>query len=398
MKLLLALWAMILFITPLSAQPHEKAARSATATPDTLVSLRYYETSRSFWQKNADSVQKYGNLALNAARNSGYRRGEAFALLSLGVGYDLKEENAKALNAYLESLRIVEKIKDSGLTCNLYNNIGNIYSSMEDYPTSNRYLQQALQLNLPAGDRDMSGVLLTNMADNFKNLGRYDSALVYNFRALPLAAGVKDSVLMAAILLNTGEDYCGTSDFQRAMDYFHRCRDLATLIHDDQDLAWALVSMADVLSRQGSYSPSIDLACKALDKARRLSFTEIIRKSYGVLYADYRSLKKFDVALTYRNLEVFWKDSLFGIEKNKRMGELQSRYELDKKEYQLDILRQKALLNEKEVQTERQRHFMFAGAALFFSLWAIFLYRGNREVDRLNRQLRARCGNPDITG
>ena len=245
-------------------------------------------------------------------------------------------------------------------------------------------------MNLTIGSRDTKAILLTNMAENYKRLKQYDSALVYNFQAFPIAAAVGDSVLMAAILLNTGEDYFGKDSLQQAMSYFGECGRLATQIKDNEDITWACVSMADVRSRQGSYRPSIRLAEEALGNARRLSFSEIVVKRFHVLYSDYRGLGRYDSALAYRNLEIAWKDSLLGLERAQQIAGLQSRYELEKKEYLLDLANQKALLAGKEVQTERERHFMFAGAALFFSLWAIFLYRGNREVERLNRQLRTR--------
>jgi len=374
---------------PGPGQPSTRAADSAMAD-------HYYDLSFRFWQTNADSILKYAEMSLGAARRAGYLLGEANALLSEGVAYGLHEENLRALDCYLQALKISIQINISGLTCNLYNNIGNVYSQMQEYSKSNQYYVLALQMNLAIRDRRTKAILLTNMADNYRRLNKYDSALDYNFQAFPTAAAIKDSVLMAAILLNTGEAYCARGSLSQAMGYFQQCGNVAIRIQDDEDMTWAYVSMADVLFRQESYRQSIRLAEKALRNARRLSFSEIVIKSYSVLYSDYKGLKKYDSALGYRNLEVFWKDSLFGIERSKQMAGLQSRYELEKKEIQLDLLNQKNLLAEKEVQTERERHFMFAGAALFFSLWAIFLYKGNREVDRLNRELRLRKGAESI--
>lgn len=386
---ILLILAVALAPWPSMAQLSRDKRGSAVIATDSASADYYYKVAHRYWQQNADSVLFYANLSLKAARRSGYSLGEANALLAEGVGHVLKEDNVRGLDCYLRALRISEKLRLPFLSSNLYNDVGTVYANIGEYNRSNEYFQRAYRMVQAEPSVTGKGVMLTNIADNFKNLGRYDSALYYNYMALPIATTEHDSVLLAAILLNTGEDYSLLGKLTDATACFRHCREIAGRIQDDQDIAWADLSLAGVSLQQHSYRQSIVLADAALKSARRFSFAEIVRKSYSVLYSSYAGLKRYDMALRYRNLEIALKDSLYGIDKDKKVSQLQSAYELEKKQYEIDLLNERNLLQQKEVQTERERHFVFAGAALFFSLWAIFLFRGNREMDRLNRQLRS---------
>jgi hypothetical protein len=77
--------------------------------------------------------------------------------------------------------------------------------------------------------------------------------------------------------------------------------------------------------------------------------------------------------LNYRNLQVSWEDSLTSIEKEKQIRKLQAEYQLEKKQ--------------RELASERQQRVIFAGCALFFAICAFFLFRSNKEKERLNRLL-----------
>jgi signal transduction histidine kinase/tetratricopeptide (TPR) repeat protein len=370
----------------IQAQSLREYSVLADTTSDSGKATRYFALSYRQWQKDADSVLLYGEVALEAAQKGRYEKGIALALLSKGVGYNLKEEQSAALDCFLQALRIVERVRMPGMLANLYNEIGIVYADQENYQQSNGYYRLSFQL--ASGDRQTEGILLANMAENYKHLGEYDSALNYNARALPIVESVRDSSALAAVLLNTGEDHSYKGEYELALTAFRRGADIAGRIQDQEDLAWAAVSMADLRLRQRYYRESIHLADAALRNARRYSFTEVIRKCYSVIYAGYEGLGDYKAALTYRNIEVAWKDSLYGLAKQKKIAALESEYDLEKKQYQIDLLKEKALIQEKEVGRLRERHFMFAGIALFFSLWAIFLFRTNKEMNRLNDRLR----------
>jgi tetratricopeptide (TPR) repeat protein len=356
---------------------------------DTGKALLYYSISSFYWDKNADSVMLMSDKAMELAGKIQYQKGIALALLGKGVGYNMKEEFPEALNCDLQALRISEKSGMVALTGNLYANIANVYSGMGNYAKAKEYLLASFSIAKKRGDRYQTALLLINLSEAFKHVGLYDSAIAYNKMALPIMESFRDSGMIAAILLNTGEDYNKKGQPERALAYFHKCMALAESIHDEGDVAWAHLDIAQAYLQEGLYSKSIPLAMTALAKARQSSFTEIIRACYPVLYSDYRNLGNFEKALDYRNLEIALKDSIYTLEKDKKIKNLESGYELEKKQHQIDLLNKDRLLQQQAIAGGRQRHIMFAASALFFGMWAFFLFTSNQEKERLNRQLSA---------
>ena len=361
----------------------------ADTKPEEARSNIYYELARCYWSKDADSVLRLADSALASAKRVNYDKGMAAAFLSKGIGYELKEEHVYALNCQLDALRISERVGLEGLTGDIYTNIGNVYARLGDYPRARGYYAAGLEIAQKSGDRYQSSILLTNISEAFKHSGAYDSALAYNNKALPIICALHDSVVMAAILLNIGDDYDKMGEPEKALVYFGRCEATAMQVRDEEDIVWAGVSRAEAFQQEHKYKLSIRHAAAALDGARRFSFAEVVQECYSVLCADYRASRNFKEALYYRDLEVAWKDSLNSIEREKKINSLQSGYELEKKQHQIDLLHKDSLFQQQELAAERQRHVMFAATALFFSMWALFLFRSNKEKEKLNRQLRA---------
>lgn len=385
---ILSLLVSTFFYFPSHAQNIQKLlAKLDTTGPDSARSDIYYAISLCYWNRNADSILYTAGKALETAQKGGYEKGMALALLSQGVALDLKEEYPGALDCYLRALRISERLKLEQLTENIYDNIGNVYSDMNNYSQSTQYYLASLKITQKYNDRHETGILFVNLAETYKKTGAYDSALTYNARAMAIMTDLHDSGVMATILLNTGDDYNKMGQPEKALHYFYECSSLAGKIHDDADMVWASMSIAEALLLEKKYTLSIRQAQGALDSARRFSFAQIIEETYSVLYNDYKDLGNFRQSLEYRNLEIAWKDSLNTTEKEKKIRNLQTDYELERQQHQIDMLRKDNLLQQQEITGERQRHTMFAAGALFFGMWAIFLYKSNKEKERLNRLL-----------
>lgn len=363
--------------------------RLDSAGSDSAKVIIYYSISRFYWNKNADSILLMSKKAEQIAEKIHFQYGLALGDLSKGVAYDLKEDYPEALNCYLKALRISERSGNEGLTGNLYNDIGIVYAGMGNYTKANEYYFACLQIAKKNGDKQQSADLLINLAESFKNSGAYDSAIAYNNIALPLDAELKDSVGVATILLNIGDDYKKNNQPEKGLAYFRKCMALAERIHDVEDIAWANLSMAQAWLLEDKASLSIQYATTALKIARRISFSQIIKESYSVLYSAYRRQGNFAKALDYRNLEIALKDSIYTIEKDKKIKNLESGYELEKKQHEIDMLNKDKLIQQRDIADERQKRIIFIAGALFFGMGAFFLFKSNQEKERLNRQLKA---------
>jgi signal transduction histidine kinase len=232
--------------------------------------------------------------------------------------------------------------------------------------------------------------MLINMADVFKKDNRFDSALDYNERARRLVVQAHDSMNLSVVLLNMGDDYINLHQPGRALSCLTQALHISEKLGDEEGVAWAYNSLAQVYYQSGGYDASIRSAAMSLQKAQDLHLPEIIKESCHTLYTGYLGLKKIELALYYRNREIALNDSLYTLEKEKQVKSLQSGYELEKKQHQIDLLNKDRIIRENELARDRVKHFLYISLAVLLGFGCFFLYRSNFQKQRLNRMLKSR--------
>ena len=149
--------------------------------------------------------------------------------------------------------------------------MGDIYSSMAEYPSAIHEYQLALdgqEKILGKGDPSTLGTV-QNMATVFRNKGEYDKALEWYQRALDgnekvLGKGHPDTLRavhnMAIVFQNKGEYDKALEWYQRALDGKEK-----VLGKDRPDTFWTVQNMAIVFQNKGEYDKALEWYKRALD-------------------------------------------------------------------------------------------------------------------------------------
>jgi two-component system sensor histidine kinase/response regulator len=328
-----------------------------------------------------------GQKSLDLATVAHYDKGMALAWLTMGVAYGTKAMYPEALDCHLKALRLTEKLGLTGLMENDYTNIAIVYSSMKDYPRALYYFRQALKIARQFPDQSGWAIGLLNIGDVLTREMELDSAITYTVEALHIAEDINDSSLLSTSLSNLGDIYTKKHESLKALPYFQRSLLISMHIHDEDDASNTHNSMAEAYYQLGQYKTSIDDATAALQTAQALHTGETIKTAYHILYEDYLGLKDFQRALKFRNLEIDLNDSLFNLDKEKEVKTLQSDYELEKKQHQVDVLEKNSLTQQRELEHNKIRLYLIIGGTILVIIWAFFLIRANRQIVRRNEEL-----------
>jgi len=372
------------------AQPeglHALLERLNTGPNDTEKVNTYFSISRAYSNKNADSVLLMGQKGLQLATTLQFEKGMALCHLTLGIGYGMKGMYPQALDHHLAALRLSEKLGMRGLIGNDYTNIAIIYSNMRDYPKALEYFQRSLQIAQEYPHDNGVATAYLNIGDLYTRKMDLDSAIAYTQKAIDLSAKAHDSDIQSISLTNLGDIYNKKNQPSQALAYLNRGLAISESIHDEDGIAYTYGSLAESYRLLGLPQKSIPYAQYSLKEARNIRAVETIRTAYHILYGDYLATRDYSRALDYRNLEVALNDSLYTLEKEKQIQLLQSDYELQEKQHQVDLLQNESLRQAAALQRGRIRlYFIIAGGALLI-IWAFFLLRSNREKKRINRLL-----------
>jgi signal transduction histidine kinase len=349
----------------------------------------YYTISRLYWSRNADSALLMAQKSLDLAKKAHYEKGIALGYLAEGVALGYKGNWPGALDCHLQCLRISEKLGMEGLTENEYNNIAGLYTSMEDYSKALYYNRQAytiaLKQNDPAHESTFS--LLVNIGEIFKKKGQPDSAIAYNSKALIIARRVKNPVYIAAALYNIAENHITKKNYRLAEQYLHEALGIAQKASDDEDVAYCHSGLALTSYYTEKYNSSMAYAQKALEESQRSGIVELIQTAYNVLYQTHQKMGNYEQALYYRNLGVDLNDSLKTEQRQKTIRNMQSAYELEKKEQQIDLLNKDKIIGQKELEKVGLKRDILTAGTILLLLIAFVLLRNYMQKRKLSEQL-----------
>jgi tetratricopeptide (TPR) repeat protein len=162
----------------------------------------------------------YNRKAYDKARVIGYAKGEADALLNLGIYQLFLKQYLKSLEDCFGSLKIYETIRsDSGIVA-VQSVIAQAYTRVKRYDRAIIYFQKALDLALPRNDTLSIILLYGNMGEVYTNLGDYKKAYRCQTEALLYGATCKNDYVNSQVFRSVGTFYLQNNDPKKARQYY----------------------------------------------------------------------------------------------------------------------------------------------------------------------------------
>ena len=96
--------------------------------------------------RQLDTCYKYLSRAMETARRTGYRRGEAAAFRGLGNYYGYRDNSYLSFRFYLDALRLYKELKDSAGICQVCTFLGAYYKYEGKSEEADRYIQDAMNI------------------------------------------------------------------------------------------------------------------------------------------------------------------------------------------------------------------------------------------------------------
>lgn len=369
----------------------------------------------------------FHNLAINEFGGINDSIGIAKALHNIGYAYSIIGENDSTVIYYKKSLEISRIGKNYSLTRINLIKICETYSSLGNYPRALGYAQEALKLSKTEGD-------LEGLSDAHNEAGlilmyqqNFTAALDYFNGAFELAEKFTDKSFSAVVLNNIGLLYDKKKEPAEAIRYFLKSLKIKEEIGNLQSMVVSYSNIARFYQEKGDYYSAIEYNRKALavdeqlddkeglcidylqlagvelmmknyDSARvmieiarniaeKSGYKDLLMNSYIALSDLFSKQRKFKEAFEYHKLFSQTKDSLLNEKSNRQITEIQTKYETEKKDSEIQLLNK-----DKEIQAEeikRQRIFVIAVALVLFLVLslAFFIYRANRQKQLANIQL-----------
>lgn len=234
-------------------------------------------------------------------------------------------------------------------------NIGVAYAGKKDYVNAMKYSQQSLDMSRDFDLKDNKITRLINLAEIYLTGHKYTDAMEVLFESLKLAEDVKDNDLMARSLSYLGRNYL---EMSKDSGQGNRPDSLAKL------------SQVQLANRAIGYLQ------KAIRICHEMNNLVLLQEDYRLLAEAHHAAKDDRSAFQNFSQYIFYRDSIYNIDKAREQNKLMLQHEYDKQAAEKD----KELALSKAAARFRLRLAVIIGSAIMLASGLFFYFR--RKIER----------------
>jgi serine phosphatase RsbU (regulator of sigma subunit) len=225
--------------------------------------------------------------------------------------------------------------------------LGNYYTSIFDYRSSNKWNFKALKQFDSINNNLASGIIRVNIATNYRKLKQYDKAEKMLIEAEKNVLLSNNNYAKLGYHMEAGDQLMEKKKYKKAISAYKTALDLAMLNKADHNIS--------------------DL-CKLLSQA-------------------YEKNRQYEESLGALKMHLRYKDRVFNETSNQQLLAIEGQYKTEKKDAEIQLLSKTNALNESELERRQSLIWAFAFSGILFVAGGIFLWRSNRRKNKTNQLL-----------
>ncbi len=283
----------------------------------------------------------------------------------------------KALEAAFKALKIYESKSLVDKQAASYAQIADLYLSENDYTEAITYLKKVQEIYATSGDAYDKMLISINLGEAYRLFGDLKNAEIYFLKVLELNKTIKEVNIEGYTLGNLGMVYNAQEKLDIAQDYLEKSIRTLHALNDAYASSIYLAELASIYEKQRKPILAEQKLIEAFEMAKKAGLKEQIRDFSKQLATFYKKDKQYEKALTYQLSFQIYQDSLVNKEIVKKIEQVKSKHEIDKRESEI------RLLNTINTNQKYTVIGLIAGLTLLVLLF-YFLYKGNKKIKRTN--------------
>ena len=327
---------------------------------------------------NYDSAMYFYEKALPIYQKIKSKKGIGSAYNNMGlIAWNLANYD-KALAYFFVALKNFEDINNERFMGNVLNNIGLVYIDNEKPLLAINYHRKAMDLYTKRGDNYNIGAVSTNLSNAFTVINNKDSIIYYNQKAIYFNKLANDDYGLS--MAYSGYAYILQKEkrYDSAKYYYFQSLKIKERMQEERGICITLLALATLSDDLNEKEDQLKYLNRAKEIAERGNLKKESENTYLQLSQYYES-KSPVIALQYFQKYAAVKDSIFNETKNKQITELNTKYEVEKKEL---------ILKEQKLTIIKKNYLLIGITAgtLLLTLLGISYYRRMRLIEEKKSQ------------
>lgn len=278
----------------------------------------------------------------------------------------------KAFEQQMQGLLIFEVKKDSVGIANSHYNIGTIFFYQLQYEKALESYQKAQEICDALNKEDFIYSCLAALGAVHAKLELHEESLDYNHRSLKLAEKLNYKTGIAYAKGNIGSNFVTQKNYTKAEAFYREAIQLKTELGDTYSAIGNKIEIAQLYLEWEKAMEAKRYLKEALTSAKELDSRSRQSDIYKHLALVHDQLNQPLIAYKYNKRYVSMKDSLLNEKTLEEMGQSKRRFDVQKSEHEIQMLKKGNELLGKNEEIRKQQIYLFAittFAILMFLLW-----------------------------
>jgi serine phosphatase RsbU (regulator of sigma subunit) len=333
------------------------------------------------------------------ARKTGNKAILTTALRKKGNVYLYQFVYEKAVELYLAAFKVAEEANDKRNMANSLNNLGNVYVRMGELSNSRANYEKGLDCLLQAlaifkaigGNMGSIANSHLNISNVYVGLGQHQKAIdnLLEARRIYRQLNGQNGIVMAET--NLGNTYIDWAKKTNKKEYAKKAE--AYFVSgikspfEDSQAALSFIKFGEIRLFQNNIDESIYYLTKGYLIAVNLKSDDNIKDAAELLAQAFQIKGDNKQALAYHKIWRALKDTLLSEKSNKHITELNTKFEVEKKEKDIELLKKDAALQESEIDRLSLILYVFIVGLILMVLLMFVLYNRFSIKRKLNIRL-----------
>ncbi len=428
LKKLSVILIIILLTNNIKAQSKIDSLKSKLnySTTNTKIDL-YYKLSLSYIEISADSALKFATngLALIDANHGLYKKYDFYDIMgscnvglykykialqyfqqalegyenennlpkqikvinSIGVLYGKTSYYDKALSYFQQALSKSNELKDTTQICIAITNIGLVYQVLQEYKLALENFEKVYTFSEKLNLKVFIAHALNDIAHIYLEMKEYSKALEYQLKSLEVTKQINNRRNIAVSTYGLGNIYIKLKKYDKALEYLFDAYSISKDFEDKFLNSDILCNIASTYLLKKNYILAKQYLDNSLLLANDAQSRETLRDIYELYSTYYSEVNNPSKALEYYKRFKETNDSIFSTESRDKITELQIKFEIQEKDKENEILRQKTEIQKLDIQKQVYLRNTFLYIAIIFVLLVIFIFYRYGMKQRANKML-----------
>lgn len=297
---------------------------------------------------------------------------------SLGKVYISKGKPEMGLLNLFSALELLQINPDADSEVKVRINIMWAYLELKRYRDCIRFGRNALNY-VPERLTWMLPYLYNNLAVSYGSEGKIDSARFFIEKSIPIALQHNDNNLLANAHFILGTIYSNTGNYALAIEQYNKAKPYREKVGNPFFLVADQYTLSDLYAKAGNFPKGIEAGLEGLRLAEQHNLILKFEGVYQALAKNYEGLGDYKNASRFYNLWATAKDSVYKKATVDAIAEMQTKYETEKKEKEINL--QRLVISEQNLKINENRYLIFGLCLLLtFSVLIFLLWRSRQRL------------------